>query len=139
MLGSEGCSSGICYPINAPALPLVLLPLMLMLLIFLARGLIRSAVMKKVLTPSVRTPPGLDRWVDLYASADLVPERFVEVPLPMLRSYERIVCLAWNPRLLRLRPGLEKVVNTFAAALTKLEPAAGQSSNRRSRATGSVV
>jgi DNA-binding transcriptional LysR family regulator len=74
-----------------------------------------------------------------FASADLVPERFVEVPLPMLRSYERIVCLAWNPRLLRLRPGLEKVVNTFAAALTKLEPAAGQSSNRRSRATGSVV
>jgi DNA-binding transcriptional LysR family regulator len=52
-----------------------------------------------------------------FASADLVRERFVEVPLPLLKSYERIVCLAWNPRLLRLRPALEKVVKLLGAVL----------------------
>ena len=54
-----------------------------------------------------------------FASADLVRERFVEVPLPLLKSYERIVCLAWNPRMLRLRPALEKVVAQLGKMLAR--------------------
>ena len=34
---------------------------------------ILASDLEKILTAPVRTPPGLDRWVDLYASADPVP------------------------------------------------------------------
>lgn len=51
------------------------------------------------------------------AAADLPPERFLQVPLPLLKSYERQVCLAWNPRQHRLRPALEKFTTHLAKCL----------------------
>jgi DNA-binding transcriptional LysR family regulator len=49
------------------------------------------------------------------AVVDLPPDRFLQLPLPLLKTYERQVCLAWNPRQYRLRPSLEK----FTAHLVK--------------------
>jgi hypothetical protein len=44
-----------------------------LLLIVGSMPVILSAKMKKIVTQSVRKPPGLVRWVDLYASHDPVP------------------------------------------------------------------
>jgi len=43
------------------------------------------------------------------ARADLPADRFAEFPLPILRNYERVVCLAWNPRRASMRPQVERL------------------------------
>jgi DNA-binding transcriptional LysR family regulator len=52
------------------------------------------------------------------ATVDLPPDRFLQLPLPLLKSYERQVCLAWNPRQFRLRPSLERFATHLAKSLT---------------------
>ena len=56
-------------------LPLFLVTLLVSVLLFLAGSLsmILSSDLKTAVTSPVRRPPGLTRWVDLYASADPVP------------------------------------------------------------------
>ena len=51
------------------------------------------------------------------AEVDLPSDRFLQLPLPLLKGYERQVCLAWNPRQLRLRASLEKFTTHLAKAL----------------------
>ncbi len=51
------------------------------------------------------------------ATAELDPAQIAQLPLPLLKSYERILCLAWNPRLVRLRPEMEKVVAQLGRCL----------------------
>jgi len=57
---------------DLPMFPLILL---VITVVFTAGSisLILSSDMEKIVTAPVRTPPGLDRWIDLYASADPVP------------------------------------------------------------------
>lgn len=52
------------------------------------------------------------------AAIDLPPDRFVQLPLPLLKTYERHVCLAWNPRQHQLRPSLERFTSHLAKCLT---------------------
>ena len=56
-------------------LPLFPLSMLFVALLFIAGSmrLILSDEMKTIVTAHVRKPPGLARWVDLYASADPVP------------------------------------------------------------------
>jgi len=54
-----------------------------------------------------------------FAASEVDPARYAQIPLPLLKSYERILCLAWNPRLLRLRPALEKITAHLASTLAK--------------------
>jgi hypothetical protein len=60
------------YREDLPVFPVILL---FMALFFLAASLvlILSPTMKDAVTGPVRTPPRLTRWIDLYASADPVP------------------------------------------------------------------
>ncbi len=51
------------------------------------------------------------------AATELPEERFAKIPLPLLKDYERLVALAWNPRVTRVRPELEKVIKTLGKAL----------------------
>lgn len=51
------------------------------------------------------------------AAVDLDPARFVELPLPWLKALDRNICLAWNPRVMQLRPGLQKVSEAFKRML----------------------
>ena len=51
------------------------------------------------------------------AEVDLPSDRFLQLPLPLLKSYERQVCLAWNPRQQQLRPSLDKFTTHLAKAL----------------------
>jgi DNA-binding transcriptional LysR family regulator len=53
------------------------------------------------------------------AAVDLPADRFIELPLPLLKSYERVVCLAWNPRMARLRPCVDKLVRSLTAEFSK--------------------
>ena len=46
-------------------------------------------------------------------------DRYMQIPLPLLKSYERTLCLAWNPRLLRLRPELEKMKASLVTSLAE--------------------
>ena len=44
------------------------------------------------------------------AARDLPPEKFVQLPLPFMKG-ARAICLAWNPRTLRLRASAPKVAD----------------------------
>jgi DNA-binding transcriptional LysR family regulator len=44
------------------------------------------------------------------AAVDLDANNFAQVSLPLIKPSERMICLAWNPRLIKMRPRLEKVV-----------------------------
>jgi len=47
------------------------------------------------------------------AAADLSPSVATQLPVPFLRTFGREVCLAVNPRLLRIRPALQRVANVI--------------------------
>jgi DNA-binding transcriptional LysR family regulator len=52
------------------------------------------------------------------AGADLDESDFLRIEAPFLKSHERMICLAWNPRMLRVRPGFEKVIACFRDILS---------------------
>ena len=47
------------------------------------------------------------------AATDLDPKRFAELPLTLFKPEKRAICLAWNQRLLDLRPAAEQVLRVF--------------------------
>jgi DNA-binding transcriptional LysR family regulator len=51
------------------------------------------------------------------ARAELPSNRFAEFPLSVLKNYERVICLAWNPRRASMRPQIEKLGISLARAL----------------------
>ena len=51
------------------------------------------------------------------ARCDLPDEDFWQLDLPSLNKKPRAVCLAWNPRTLRLRSAAVEVANCLKAAL----------------------
>ncbi|MFZ4694244.1 MAG: hypothetical protein ACOYMV_03875 [Verrucomicrobiia bacterium] len=42
------------------------------------------------------------------AAGDFDPQKVVQIPLPFLEGYAQSLCLAWNPRLMDMRPVLER-------------------------------
>jgi DNA-binding transcriptional LysR family regulator len=52
------------------------------------------------------------------AAAEFAPEKVVSWPLPFLKSYARPICLAWNPRLVEVRPVVTQAINALAKHLT---------------------
>lgn len=44
------------------------------------------------------------------ARADFEPSRVFEIPLPFLKDYSRKLCVAWNPRLIEVRPFIRNAV-----------------------------
>jgi DNA-binding transcriptional LysR family regulator len=50
------------------------------------------------------------------ARVDFDPSRIVEVPLPFLKDYSRKVCVAWNPRLVEVRPFIARAVESLRAS-----------------------
>lgn len=53
------------------------------------------------------------------AAAELDQQTYAEFPAPLLKARERMICIAWNPRLIRTRPEFEKIINGFAEFLGK--------------------
>jgi DNA-binding transcriptional LysR family regulator len=53
------------------------------------------------------------------AQVDLDERRFLRVDWPALRSESRNIAIAWNPRTLRIRPGLQNVVERVREQLTR--------------------
>lgn len=51
------------------------------------------------------------------AAVDLNSDDFLELPLPVLKAHERMICLAWNLKLIRIRSDLEKIIGCFKEAL----------------------
>jgi DNA-binding transcriptional LysR family regulator len=49
------------------------------------------------------------------ARVDFDPSRVVEIPLPFSKDYSRKLCLAWNPRLVEVRPFIAPAVETMRA------------------------
>jgi DNA-binding transcriptional LysR family regulator len=49
------------------------------------------------------------------ARVDFDPARIVEVPLPFLRNYSRNLRLAWNPRLVEVRPFIKSAVDSLTS------------------------
>jgi DNA-binding transcriptional LysR family regulator len=47
------------------------------------------------------------------ARVDFDPSRVVEVPLPFLKDYSRKLCVAWNPRLVEVRPIIAGAVESL--------------------------
>jgi DNA-binding transcriptional LysR family regulator len=52
------------------------------------------------------------------AKETLDEKRFACIEMPWLRGYERNICLAWNPRILELRPMLKKAISALTDALS---------------------
>jgi len=48
------------------------------------------------------------------ARVDFDPSRVVEIPLPFLKDYSRKLCVAWNPRLVEVRPFVGRAVGALA-------------------------
>ena len=57
------------------------------------------------------------------AAAELPGDRFLKLEASLLKGYARNICLAWNPRLLELRPQLEAIKDYLAGELNR--PARG--------------
>lgn len=53
------------------------------------------------------------------ASAELDAKNYAQFPVPLLKGQERMICVAWNPRLIRTRPEFEKIINCFAEWLVE--------------------
>lgn len=49
------------------------------------------------------------------ARVDFDPSRVVEIPLPFLKGYSRKLCVAWNPRLVEVRPFIIRAVESLKA------------------------
>ncbi|HEV2393867.1 MAG TPA: hypothetical protein VG146_16055, partial [Verrucomicrobiae bacterium] len=64
------------------------------------------------------------KFLPSIAAEALDAKRFVSVEMPLLRGYERNICLAWNPRLLQLRPLLQKTIVALESELTSQPPEA---------------
>jgi DNA-binding transcriptional LysR family regulator len=50
------------------------------------------------------------------AAVEFAPGEVVQVPLPFLKSYARPIVVAWNPRLIEVRPAVERLVNVILSA-----------------------
>jgi DNA-binding transcriptional LysR family regulator len=50
------------------------------------------------------------------ARTDLDPSRIVEVPLPFLKDYSRKLCVAWNPRLVEVKPFVARAVESLKSS-----------------------
>lgn len=59
---------------------------------------------------------GLAAIVPTLALADLEPGSFVQVPAKELEQLERDLVLAWNPRLVSVRPGAAKLIGQLQQA-----------------------
>jgi len=53
------------------------------------------------------------------AADELDAANYARFPVPFLKAQERMICLAWNPRLVSTRPDFEKIIACFAALLAK--------------------
>src|SRR5205814_56558 len=51
------------------------------------------------------------------AAVDLKPDAFLQLAIPILKPHESMICLAWNPRLLRVRSDFDKVIANFQEIL----------------------
>ena len=51
---------------------------------------------------------GFGAVVPATAVGDFDPQKVVQIPLPFLKGYTQPLCLAWNPRLMDMRPVLER-------------------------------
>jgi DNA-binding transcriptional LysR family regulator len=47
------------------------------------------------------------------ARVDFDSSRVVEIPLPFLKDYSRKLCVAWNPRLIEVRPLIKKAAESL--------------------------
>ena len=47
------------------------------------------------------------------ARVDFDPVRIVEIPVPFLKNYSRKLCVAWNPRLVEVRPFIARAVEAI--------------------------
>jgi DNA-binding transcriptional LysR family regulator len=47
------------------------------------------------------------------ARVDFDPSRILEIPLPFLKNYSRKLCVAWNPRLVEVRPIIARAVEAL--------------------------
>lgn len=47
------------------------------------------------------------------ARVDFDPVRIVEIPVPFLKHYSRKLCVAWNPRLVEVRPSINRVLEAL--------------------------
>jgi len=55
------------------------------------------------------------------ARVDFDPSRIVEIPLPFLKNYSRKLCVAWNPRLVEVRPFIIRAVEALKIKATSGE------------------
>ena len=51
------------------------------------------------------------------ALSEFDEEKYIRLPAPLPANYERRICLAWNPRLLKMRESLRPVKDLFIKAL----------------------
>jgi DNA-binding transcriptional LysR family regulator len=47
------------------------------------------------------------------ARVDFDPSRVIEIPLPFLKDYSRKLCVAWNPRMVEVRPFIARAVESL--------------------------
>lgn len=52
------------------------------------------------------------------AAVEFSPGEVLQLPLPLLKSYERHLALAWNPRLIAVRPAVERALKVLETVLT---------------------
>jgi DNA-binding transcriptional LysR family regulator len=53
------------------------------------------------------------------AAAELDDKNYARYPAPLLKTQERTICVAWNPRLIRTRPEFERIIQCFSECLSK--------------------
>lgn len=51
------------------------------------------------------------------AAAEFEPKEVLQFPLPFLKSYARPICVAWNPRLVEVRPVVERAIKVLEQVL----------------------
>ena len=87
----------------------------------LIAGLLATAGYFALKTPMYRVETQLlaqrQQALPSIARSALDAQSFQEIPLPFLNQYKRDISLAWNPRLLQLRPNLERVKNVLLEKL----------------------
>lgn len=55
--------------------------------------------------------------VPAMAAGDFDPQKVVQIALPFLKGYAQPLCLAWNPRLVEMRPALKRACEALETIL----------------------
>jgi DNA-binding transcriptional LysR family regulator len=67
------------------------------------------------------------------AKGDFDASRVVEIPLPFLKNYSRMLCLAWNPRLVEVRPFIALAVEALSERIPHLGGRTFSAANTRNQ------